>query len=81
MQIYIKNLTGKTLTFEVEPTDTIEQLKQQIEKRENIPVNRQRLIIRGKSLGNDTFVSEHRLYEVAAIHLVLTMETPKENDS
>lgn len=44
MQIFVKTLTGKTITLEVEAGDTVESVKQKIYDRENIPSEQQRLI-------------------------------------
>ena len=76
MQLFVKTLTGKTITIEVEPSDTILTMKEKIYEKENIPVDQQRLILCGKSLENDKLVSDFELQKQSAIHIVLRPTNP-----
>eukprot|EP00593_Proboscia_inermis_P003010 CAMPEP_0171296922 /NCGR_PEP_ID=MMETSP0816-20121228/5644_1 /TAXON_ID=420281 /ORGANISM="Proboscia inermis, Strain CCAP1064/1" /LENGTH=140 /DNA_ID=CAMNT_0011770763 /DNA_START=46 /DNA_END=468 /DNA_ORIENTATION=+ len=73
MELFVKTLTGKTVTIEVEEGESIEDVKAKISEKEGIPPEQQRLIFGGQQLQDSKTIDDYDIGDDSTLHLVLRL--------
>ena len=73
MQLFVKTITGSTITINIEYIDKVKDIKMAIQEKEGLPFEQQRIIFSGKCLADDKQISEYNIEPGSTLHMVLQL--------
>ncbi|XP_060699529.1 polyubiquitin-like [Hemiscyllium ocellatum] len=73
MQIFLQNDKGKLSTYDVRPSQSVEEFKAQVQRQERVPANQQRLMYDGKQLEDGRLLSDYNIQPESTIFLLLRL--------
>lgn len=75
MEISVVTLTGKTISLDVESSDKVSKVKEEIHKKESIDPKKQHLVFAGKQMENDQKLSDYNVRQDSTLRLVLSLRS------
>ncbi len=73
MQIFVRTLGGRTITLDVEPTDTVEHLRETLQSKRGVPPDFVRLVFGGKELQDEHTLDDYGIHSECTLHFLLRL--------